>query len=126
MLWTSLSEKKEKSKRYIMNIKKIYSKLCSPAQFYVVVSLISLVILGVYNFKRPYEYTVGDYSTGLSFNNLFLFVLKLFYIVGWTWVLNKFCHWGWSPVSWLLVLMPFMLFFIFVGILMYANFRSIN
>ena len=40
----------------------------------------------------------------ITFHNGYLFLLKVFYILVWTWLLNKFCDWGFTPLSWLLVL----------------------
>jgi hypothetical protein len=45
---------------------------------------------------------------------LLLFVVKLIYILFWTWILNLICKDGHSGISWLLVLVPFVLMFFVV------------
>lgn len=104
-----------------MGLKAIYSKLCPPAKLYAVLSVISFLGLFLSNIKDPYQFTVGSYSAPLSFNNMFLSVLQLLYAAVWTWVLNKFCDLGWSPLSWLLVLFPLLLGAVFLGIFLYAS-----
>ena len=97
-----------------MGLKAIYSKLCPPAKLYAVLSVISFLGLFLSNIKDPYQFTVGSYSAPLSFNNMFLSVIQLLYAAVWTWVLNKFCDLGWSPLSWLLVLFPLLLGAVFL------------
>jgi ABC-type sugar transport system permease subunit len=38
--------------------------------------------------------------------NTFTFVTQLFYILFWSWLLNKICEKGYSKFSWFLFLMP--------------------
>jgi hypothetical protein len=66
-------------------------KLCSPALLYLIMCGISLLC-------------ALPYVSGL------LILVKLFFIIIWTWFLNFLCSKGYSTVSWILVLMPFILF----------------
>jgi hypothetical protein len=34
-----------------------------------------------------------------------IFIIKIVYVIFWTWVLNLICQQGYTPVSWLLVLL---------------------
>jgi len=111
---------------YIMGLKSLYSKLCPPARLYVWISIASLVLLFLGNIKNPYEFTVGSYTAPLTFNNMFLTVLQAFYAIIWTWILNKFCDVGWTPVSWLLVLFPLLLGVVLMGIFLYAMIESVK
>ena len=79
-----------------MGLKSLYSKLCPPARLYVWISVASLVLLFLGNIKNPYEFTVGSYTAPLTFNNMFITVLQVFYALIWTWILNKFCDVGWT------------------------------
>jgi len=93
------------------------NSLCPPALLYLVVSLISLIIIAFYNYGNTNVYCVGYYSCPV-YNVTLIFIVKLIYIVFWTWVLNLICGAGYSIISWLLVLLPILLYFIMIGLLM--------
>jgi hypothetical protein len=42
-------------------------------------------------------------------NNPVIFIVKLVYILFWTWILNLICKDGHSGISWVLVFLPFIL-----------------
>jgi hypothetical protein len=42
-------------------------------------------------------------------NSPVIFIVKLLYILFWTWILNLMCKDGHSGISWLLVFLPFIL-----------------
>ena len=107
-----------------MGLKKMYSALCPPAKLYAAISAVSFVGLFLSNIKDPYEFSVGSYTAPLSFNNMFLSALQILYAVIWTWLLNKFCDMGWSPLSWLLVLFPLLLGAVFLGIFLYSMIQA--
>ena len=78
-------------------------KFCSPARIYLVLGLISLVLqtgLGVLALARG---ELGAETTALTVVAL---GLSFLFTVGYAAALDKFCTWGWSPLSWLLVLGP--------------------
>jgi len=91
--------------------------LCTPAVIYLSISLIALGIMAFQNVGNLDVYCVGQYSCSVS-NTWLVFILKFFYIVVWTWILNMICSAGYSWISWLLVLFPFIVFFLLVLILM--------
>jgi hypothetical protein len=95
------------------------AKLCPPAKLYLIISVIATIALGLQNLKKSKEYSAGDYKSPITFHNGYLFLLKVFYILVWTWLLNKFCDWGFTPLSWLLVMAPLLLFFILIGLFMF-------
>ena len=45
-------------------------------------------------------------------NNIYIFVMNAIYILIWTIILDSLCKNGYKELSWLLVLFPFILFFI--------------
>jgi len=63
--------------------------LCTPAQIYFVLSLISLVFV----IMKRFQFSV--------------IMIKLLTIAVWTWFLNFLCSKGYKSVSWFLVLLPF-------------------
>ena len=91
--------------------------LCAPAHLYFVISIIGLIIIAFQNLGNTSKYTIGTFST-LVPNTLFIFFIKLLYIAFWTWVLNYLCQSGYSSVSWLLFLIPFILFFVLIGVML--------
>jgi hypothetical protein len=91
--------------------------LCTPALFYFVVSIISLVIVLLQNLGNQSSYNLGSFSCRVP-NTIMVFILKLIYILFWTWILNLICKDGHSEISWLLVLLPFILLFVIIGLIM--------
>ena len=74
------------------------SELCSPAQLYLVISVIAIVMAMVKQIQ------------------LSSILYKFVFMVGWTWVLNFLCSKGYKTVSWVLVFLPFII--IMLGIIM--------
>jgi hypothetical protein len=66
-----------------------YNKLCFPAKIYLIFSLISIVFAVITN--------VG----------VFAVLLKILFVGLWAWLLNTLCVKGFEVVSWILVLLPF-------------------
>jgi hypothetical protein len=90
--------------------------LCTPAYLYLVISLIALVIMGIQNYGNVNTYCLGAYSCVVS-STFLIFLIKMIYILFWTWILNLMCRAGATNLSWFLVLFPFILFFILLFIL---------
>ena len=95
-------------------LRKRYNVLCSPAQIYVVISLVTVLAMLVQNMMEPHKYCVGTLSCDLNFSNLFLFAAKLVYIAVWTIILNSLCKTGYKNLSWLFVLLPLVLFMLLI------------
>jgi hypothetical protein len=66
-----------------------YNKLCFPAKIYLIISLINIV----------FEVITKVSVFSLLFNILFVGL--------WAWLLNTLCLKGFEVVSWILVLLPF-------------------
>ena len=76
---------------------------CSPARLYLALGSIGLVLqtgLAVFALAQgklgPSAVAGAVISLGLGF----------VFVLGYSAALNAFCTWGWSPLSWLLVLGP--------------------
>jgi len=89
--------------------------LCSPAYVYFIFSVIFLMLIFLQNLSNTNIYCVGNFSCRVP-STILVFVVKLIYILFWTWVLNLMCKDGHREIAWLLVLIPFILFFIIIGI----------
>ena len=91
--------------------------LCRPASLYFIISMIGLVIVMFQNLNNSNSYNVGNFSCKVP-NTFLVFVVKFIYIIFWTYVLNLICKDGHVGISWLLVLLPFILLFVIMGLLM--------
>jgi len=66
------------------------SALCTPAMIYFIISFIYLIISAFTTF------------------NVISIIIKLFFIMLWTWFLNFLCSKGYSIISWLIIVLPFL------------------
>ena len=96
---------------------KTLKELCTPALIYFVISIVALVIVLLQNLGHRNSYHIGNFSCRVP-NTAAVFVIKLIYILFWTWVLNLICKDGHTSISWLLVLLPWILLFVIIGLLM--------
>ena len=96
---------------------KSLKELCTPAVIYFVISMVSLVMILLQNLSNSNSYNMGSFSCRVP-NTAMVFVVKLSYILFWTYVLNLICKDGHTGLSWLLVLLPWILLFVIIGLLM--------
>jgi hypothetical protein len=95
-----------------------FKNICTPALIYLVISILSILLIGSQNMSNGAEYyCVGNYECNTSMKNT-IFILKILYIIFWTFVLNCICKAGYKGVSWFLVLFPFILMFVLIGLLL--------
>ena len=92
-------------------------KLCTPALIYLVISSVVLLVMGYQNIGNNTAYCAGDYSCAVS-STSFVFVIKMLYVLFWTWVLNLICKAGGSIISWVFVLLPLLIMFLLIGLYM--------
>jgi len=91
--------------------------LCTPAFLYFLINVVALILIAYQNYGNITTYCVGSYSCNVS-NMYLIFIIKIIYILFWTWILNILCSMGYSQISWFLFLLPFLLLFIFIGYVM--------
>jgi hypothetical protein len=91
--------------------------LCNPAMLYFVISMIALFMVLFQNLGNTNSYHVGSFSCRVP-NTAAIFIGKLLYVLFWTYILNLICKDGHVGISWLLVLLPWILLFVMMGILM--------
>lgn len=96
---------------------KTLKELCTPAMIYFVISIIGLTVILLQNLGNTNSYHVGSFSCRVP-NTTFVFIVKLIYILFWTYVLNLICKDGHTGISWLLILLPWILLFVIIGMLM--------
>lgn len=100
-----------------MNFPKKLTDLCTPAMIYFVISMISLFVILLQNLTDDSNYNIGSFSCRVP-NTSIIFIIKLIYILFWTWILNLICKDGHSGISWLLILFPWILLFVIIGVIM--------
>ncbi len=96
---------------------KTLKELCTPAKVYFIISIVALLLVLFQNLGHNNSYHVGSFSCRVPSTTL-VFIVKLIYILFWTWVLNLICKDGHTGISWLLVLLPFILLFVVIGLMM--------
>jgi hypothetical protein len=91
--------------------------LCTPAALYFGISMVTIVVVLFQNLQNTQSYTVGSFSCRVP-NTLFVFLAKVVYVLFWTYVLNLICKDGHVGLSWLLVLLPWILMAVIMGMLL--------
>ena len=91
--------------------------LCAPSLVYFVISIVSLLVVFLQNYGNKNSYNLGSFSCRVP-NTTLVFIVKIIYILFWTWILNLICKDGHTGISWLLVLLPFILLFVIIGLIM--------
>ena len=87
---------------------------CTPAYFYFIISVIAIFIMSVQNYGNTNVYCLGDYTCGVT-STFLIFIIKILYILFWTWILNLLCKNGYESVSWFLFLLPYVAMFIMIA-----------
>jgi len=104
----------------------MFDKLCAPAQIYLIVSAVMLVLsyfglsaisqqLSIHQSNTPMLQTLNFTYQKDSRTS---YVVQGVFIVLWTWVLSYLCNKGYTSLSWFLVLLPwvcmFLAFFVYI------------
>lgn len=95
--------------------------LCTPALLYFLLSAVVIVLMALQNMGNSQVYCVGAYSCPTS-SIVTIFIVKIVYVLFWTWLLNVICKSGYETVSWVLVLLPFILMFILIAMMFVMHF----
>jgi hypothetical protein len=104
----------------------MFDKLCPPAQIYLIVSVIMLVLsyfgLSAISQQLDMHQSSSPLLQSLNFtyqkDSRTSYVVQGVLIILWTWLLSYFCRNGYTSLSWFLVLLPwvlmFMAFFVYI------------
>jgi hypothetical protein len=99
---------------------KFIKKLCTPAYVYLVISVIAIVALMFQNSGNVDVYCIVNYECPVP-NTALIFFVEFLYVAFWTFVLDSICKAGHKQFSWFLVLFPFILFFVLLGLMIVAQ-----
>jgi hypothetical protein len=99
------------------------SQLCTPSLVYFVISVIGIVMSIFQNIGNDNKYCLGSFACHVP-STIAVFVVKILYVLFWTWVLNLMCNDGHVNIAWFLVLLPFFLLFIIVYLIMVNQRKS--
>ena len=97
--------------KYFKKYKKDFSNLCTPSIIYLVISIILFTIAAYFNYGNKQVLCLGPYNCYVPNTNL-IFLFDILYILFWTFILNTLCKAGYKEISWLILLIPFILTFI--------------
>lgn len=100
-----------------MAFPKKMSDLCSPSRVYFVISVLAVLMMIIQNVGNSTKYNLGNFSMNVPSVTM-VFIVKIMYILFWTWILNLICKDGHKEIAWLLVLLPFILLFVIIGLVM--------
>jgi len=93
------------------------SQLCTPSYIYFIISVLMIAVAVIQNLGNGNQYNLGMFSCRVP-SCIAVFVVKIVYILFWTWVLNLMCKDGHTGIAWFLVLLPFILLFVILGMVM--------
>lgn len=103
-------------------------QLCMPAYIYFTISIFIYAIIFLQNMfsntntiivSEGKTFYLGNHSCIMSsFMYLSIFIIQIVYILFWTWILNLICKDGHSGISWVLILLPLLLFFVMMGLIL--------
>ena len=100
-------------------------KLCTPAMLYFVLSIISFIVMLIVNGNNVTTLCIGEFECPTD-NVYVLYFFNLIYILFFTIVLDSLCKNGFTPLSWLLVLFPIVMFFVLLGLFMVYQNKTIS
>ena len=98
-------------------------KLCTPAFLYFTLSVFSLIIMIIQNFSNTNTFCLGTFNCDIPDTKM-VYLTKVLYIVFFTWLLNSLCNMGYTNISWFILFLPFISFFVLLGIFMFLQNNS--
>ena len=109
-----------------MGLRKDITQLCNPALFYFVISAIGILISLFQNLGNSGIYTLGHLNYQVP-STVIIFLIKIIYVIFWTWILNLICKDGHNGIAWLLVFFPLIIIVIAIIILIsYAKVYTVK
>ena len=98
--------------------------LCPAAKIYLLISVIAMIVMSLNVFGTNHVFCIGSSTCESPINVVSLYLLKILYVVFWTWVLNVICRKVSMGLALAIALVPFLLFFVFLFGSYVLNIRS--
>ncbi len=98
-------------------IPKTINELCTPAAIYFMISIITMGIIAFQNMGNTNKFCVGNYACDVP-STMLVFIIEIAYVLFFTWVLHLICKAGYTSISWVLLLLPYILFFVLLALFM--------
>jgi len=95
-------------------------ELCTPAAIYFIISVVTLALIAFQNMGNTNKFCLGTYACDVP-STMLIFTVEIIYILFFTWVLHLICKAGYTTVSWVLLLLPYILFFLLLALFMLGN-----
>lgn len=92
-------------------------KLCTPAMVYFLLSVFSLFMLIFSNRKNVSTLCMGNYTCPIE-SLLTVYLVKLVYLSIVTIILDSLCKNGYTSISWFLLFLPLIFYFVALGLFM--------
>ena len=100
------------------SVRKSIDSLCQPAVLYFLISVVSMVAMMIQNLTKGKNILcLGDYECKTATAPI-VFMVEGLYILLWTKVIDILCKRGLNNVAWFLVLFPYILMFLLIGLFM--------
>lgn len=101
----------------------MFKELCTPAKFYFIIATISYILMIAQNINCKERFYLGTYSC--EQNTPVILFLNALYILAWTWIINLICTVN-KTISWVIVLFPFIMLFIILGVVLINGIHKEN
>lgn len=100
--------------------KGLIDSLCTPSYVYLVISTVTIILLMIQNRGNTDVLCAGNFRCNVGSTSL-LFLFNFSYIVFWTFVLDSICKAGHKSISWFIVIFPYVLSMVILGVYMLNN-----
>ncbi len=101
-------------------IPRTIKELCTPAAIYFIISIVTMSLIAFQNMGNTNKFCVGTYACDVP-STMVVFSIELVFILFFTWVLHLICKAGYTSISWVLLLLPYALFFVLLGLYMFRR-----
>jgi len=81
-----------------MKIEQQIKALCTPAKIYFIISVLFILAVLITGFTNSKKLEVMLKAT----------IIKLLFVLVWTYILQELCKYGYKNLSWFIVLLPFL------------------
>jgi hypothetical protein len=89
-------------------------KLCTPAMIYFLISVFTLLTMIISNIGNQSSFCMGNYDCPVD-NIYLIYIIKALYLLFVTIVLDSLCKNGYGNISWFLVFLPILFYFVLLG-----------